>query len=77
MPAMKYSWINKHHFALYSKVAVGGTLASSKSTENGKSENNSKLYFMGQVSAIGVEFGSKLLASLKSVAVSRVLFLVV
>ena len=59
MPAMKYSWINKHHFALYSKVAVGGTLASSKSTENGKSENNSKLYFMGQVSAIGVEFGSQ------------------
>ena len=60
MPAIKYSWINKHHFALYSKVAVGGTLTSSKSTENGKSENNSKLYFMGQVSAIGVEFGSKL-----------------
>ena len=60
MPAMKYAWINKHHFALYSKLAVGATLMSFKVTENGKSESESKLYFMGQVSAIGVEFGSKL-----------------
>jgi len=50
----------KKVIALYSKVAAGGTLMSSKVTEDGKSESESKLYFMGQVSAIGVEFGSKL-----------------
>lgn len=60
MPALKYSWINKNNFALYSKLALGGTLMSSKSTENGTSESNSRLYFMCQISAIGVEFGSKL-----------------
>ena len=60
MPAVKYYWVNKNHFGLYSKVAVGATYMSSKVTENGVDENNSKVYFMCQVSAIGVEFGGKL-----------------
>ena len=60
MPAVKYYWVNKNNFGLYSKVAVGATYMSSKVTENGVDENNSKVYFMCQVSAIGVEFGGKL-----------------
>ena len=60
MPAVKYYWVNKNNFGLYSKVAAGATYMSSKVTENGVDENNSKVYFMCQVSAIGVEFGGKL-----------------
>lgn len=78
MPAMKYSWINKHHFALYSKVAVGGTLASSKSTENGKSENNNPSSISwARCRPSVLSSAASCVASLKSVAVSRVLFLVV
>jgi hypothetical protein len=57
MPAVKYYWVNKNHFGLYSKVAAGATLMSYKATGQ---ENDSKVYFMCQVSAIGVEFGGKL-----------------
>ena len=60
MPAVKCYWVNKNNFGLYSKVAVGATYMSSKVTENGVDENNSKVYFMCQVSGIGVEFGGKL-----------------
>lgn len=57
MPAVKCNWINKNNFALYSKLGLGATYMSYKATG---SDNDSKVYFMCQVSAIGVEFGSKL-----------------
>ncbi len=62
MPAVKFNWINKDHFALYSKLGVGGTIVSetAKDDKKGTSESNSHLYFAYQVSALGVEFGSKL-----------------
>ena len=61
MPSVKYYWINKNHFGLYSKAAAGAMLLSEKSKDNefNKEGSDSKLYFMGQVSPIGVEFGSK------------------
>ena len=60
IPAAKFDWLRMKYFGLYSKVAVGATYMSSKVTENGVDENNSKVYFMCQVSGIGVEFGGKL-----------------
>lgn len=62
MPAIKYSWVNNDHFAFYSKLAVGGTLMNEKGNNDDvkKSENDSKLYFAFQVSALGIEFGGKL-----------------
>lgn len=59
IPAIKYSWVNKNHFAFYSKVGIGGTLAMSKTNSNGESANDNKLYFAYQVSVAGIEFGSK------------------
>lgn len=61
MPSVKYYWINKNHFGLYSKAAAGAMLLSEKSKDNelNKEETNSKVYFMGQVSPIGVEFGGQ------------------
>ena len=62
MPAIKYNWINKDHFALYSKLGIGATLLSesAKDTKKGTSESDSKLFLAYQVSFIGVEFGGKL-----------------
>lgn len=62
MPAVKYSWINKENFALYSKVGAGLMILSEneKDHELKKDENDQRYYFMWQASLIGVEFGGKL-----------------
>lgn len=62
MPAIKYNWVNKEHFALYSKLGIGATIASSNTRHltNNTSNSYSQVFFAFQVSAIGVEFGSKL-----------------
>lgn len=62
MPAVKFNWINKDHFALYSKLGFGATILSetAKDAKKDTSESDSRVYFAYQVSAIGVEFGSKL-----------------
>lgn len=60
MPAVKYYWVNKKHFGLYSKAAVGAMYATAKS-ENIQDHTTSKdnqLYFMFQASLIGLEGGS-------------------
>ena len=61
MPAVKYSWVNKNHFALYSKVAAGVmfNFEKEKNLEKNTESSYSNTYFMAQVSLIGVEFGSK------------------
>ncbi|MBQ6202545.1 MAG: hypothetical protein IJK46_00415 [Prevotella sp.] len=61
MPSVKYYWVNKNHFGLYTKVAAGAMLLSEKSKDKeiNKDESNSKIYFMGQLSPVGVEFGGK------------------
>jgi len=59
MPSIKYAWINKDHFALYSKAAIGLTLEQDKQKMNGKTSNNSQVSLAFQFSAIGVEFGGK------------------
>lgn len=62
MPAIKCNWINKEHFALYSKFGVGATIMSENAQDftNHTSNSDSHAYLAFQVSAIGVEFGSKL-----------------
>lgn len=61
MPSIKYYWINKNKFGLYSKAAVGvGFLTNkSKNFELGTSKDETNTYFMFQASFIGAEFGSK------------------
>lgn len=61
MPAMKYYWVNKNSYGVYSKAAAGAMLLTEKSNddENNKTDNDSKVYFMWQVSAIGFEIGGK------------------
>ena len=61
MPSLKYYYINNKNFGLYSKVAVGPMLLSSKTknVQTGQSNTDSKVYLMGQASLLGVEAGSQ------------------
>ena len=60
MPSIKYYYINKKSFGLYSKAAVGAMLLSSsgKDTKSNKDESDSKLYLTFQASLLGLEAGS-------------------
>lgn len=53
MPAIKYNWLNKSHFSMYSKGAIGATLASNSDGN----ESKTKVSFNWQASLIGMEFG--------------------
>ena len=61
MPSIKYYWVNKNYFGLYSKAAIGATFVNAKvnKTNDGKNESNTenKTYFAYQASFIGVEGG--------------------
>lgn len=77
MPSIKYYWVNKNYFGLYSKAAIGATFVNAKvnKTNDGKNESNTenKTYFAYQASFIGVEVVSPIsVPSLRVVSVSRV-----
>ena len=54
-------YVNKKNFGLYSKLAVGAMIMTSKTKDlqTGQDKSDSKLYFMGQASVIGLEAGSQ------------------
>ena len=53
MPSVKYRWLNKKNFAMYSKAAIGLTINS----ESGNSKSETTTMFNWQASVIGAEFG--------------------
>lgn len=53
MPAIKYNWLNRTHFSMYSKAAVGITIFSESGTKN----NKTTTVFNWQASLVGAEFG--------------------
>ena len=59
MPAIKWYWTNKNSFGLYSKGALGAAFLNNTDEDfiSGKSKDDSKTYFMFQLSFIGAEFG--------------------
>ena len=61
MPSVKYYYVNKKSFGMYSKLGLGGMLLHSKSEDvkTGKSDTDSKFYVAYQVSALGLEAGSQ------------------
>ncbi len=58
MPAVKYSWVNKKHFAFYSKVAGGAMILMDRTKFSGKNDTDTSVRFMGQFSPLGIEVGS-------------------
>ena len=61
MPAVKYDWVHKSHFALYSKAAAGVMFHESneKDLAANKEYKDNDTFFMYQLSFIGMEFGAK------------------
>jgi hypothetical protein len=55
MPTVKFYWFNREHFAMYTRLAVGGTYR--MESTNGVSDNS----FMvnGQLSPVCIEFGGE------------------
>ena len=61
MPAVKFDWLRKQHFGMYSKLAVGATLRSEKfdhETSSNKDYSDSEVHVNWQVSLLGIEAGS-------------------
>ena len=63
MPSVKFNWLRKNHWGLYSKVAAGATLRHStiqeKDPANAERKTNNTVFFNFQLSGIGIEAGSE------------------
>ena len=61
MPAIKWYWVNKDSFGLYSKGAVGAAFLNSteKDLATDTTKDDSSTHFMFQLSFIGIEFGKQ------------------
>ncbi len=55
MPSVKFNWLRKNHFGMYSTLATGIMHA----TNEDKGKSDSKTLFMGHVTALGAEFGGQ------------------
>ena len=61
MPAVKFDWLRKKNFGMYSKLAVGATLRSEKYDSSNNSNNDysdSEVHVNWQASLLGIEAGS-------------------
>jgi hypothetical protein len=58
MPSVKFNWLRKEHFGMYSSLAAGIMVASLSGSKNGGSD--SKTNFMCHVTGLGAEFGGQL-----------------
>ena len=60
MPAVKFDWLRKKHFGMYSKLAVGATLRNEKYDSvdaSSKDDSDSEVHVNWQVSFLGIEAG--------------------
>ncbi len=61
MPAVKFDWLRKKYFGMYSKLAVGATLRNEKYNGDAPSDkdySDSEFHVNWQVSLLGMEAGS-------------------
>ena len=59
MPAVKFDWLRKKNFGMYSKLAVGATLRSEKyDGYNNSNYTDSSVHVNWQASLLGIEAGS-------------------
>ncbi len=54
MPAVKFDWLRKPHFGMYSKLAFGATLR----TEKYDGDTDTEMHINWQASLVGIEAGS-------------------
>jgi len=60
MPSVKFNWLRKDHFGMYSKVAVGLFYDHASRETDSQTNTDNKTTVAFQVSALGLEFGSQL-----------------
>ncbi|MBR4389501.1 MAG: hypothetical protein IKT00_10030 [Prevotella sp.] len=61
MPAVKFDWLRKKNFGMYSKLAIGATLRNEKYNSSNNSNNDytdSEVHVNWQASLLGIEAGS-------------------
>ena len=65
MPSVKFNWLRKEKWGMYSKIAAGATLAHSSHQDynesgklTGEKETSNDVFFNFQASLLGVEVGS-------------------
>ena len=60
MPAVKFDWLRKKNFGMYSKLAFGATLRTESDDldDSNHKKSESEVHVNWQVSAIGIEVGS-------------------
>ena len=58
MPSVKFNWLRKEHFGMYSSLSAGVMFFhTSVKDENGKDQSENMTKFMAHVTALGAEFG--------------------
>ncbi len=60
MPAVKFDWLRKKHFGMYSKLAFGATLRNEKYDSvdaSSKNDSDSEIHVNWQASLLGIEAG--------------------
>ena len=60
MPSVKFNWLRKAHFGMYSSLSAGVMFEKSSLKADGQKQTENNTKFMGHVTALGAEFGSKL-----------------
>ena len=60
LPAVKFDWLRRRNFGLYSKLGLGATIRHEKIADNplGKDDSDTQAHFNWQASLVGFEAGS-------------------
>ena len=66
MPSVKFNWLRKKHFGMYSGLSAGAMFVSVSANDNAKAsdpdaKDETATVFMFQATALGVEFGGEAL----------------
>ena len=59
MPSVKFNWLRKNHFGMYSGVSAGIMIHSATKKVNGNKDTDSSVNFMFQLTGIGAEVGGE------------------
>lgn len=60
MPSVKFNWLRKDHFGMYSSLSAGVMFEKNSLKADGQEQKDNNTCFMAHVTAVGAEFGGKL-----------------
>ena len=71
MPSVKFNWLRRNHFGMYSAVSAGFMIHSASQKRNGNKETESQTSFMIQLTGIGAEVGGENVRAFAEVGVGE------